>query len=87
MNHTAVTPVTLLHHHANRGAWHPGRPDPAPTRCPGCGSPLRIDPEGSADPDWLVGTCPAPGCGEIVVYRVCEQRLIVADRRKPAPRR
>jgi hypothetical protein len=84
MNHTTIiTPRHVI----ERGAWHPDPPDPSPARCPGCGSALRIDPEGSADPDWLVGTCRAPHCGEIVVYRVCEQRLIVADRRKPAARR
>jgi hypothetical protein len=84
MNHT---PVILLHRHPDRGPWDPGRPDPSPVRCPGCGAPVRIDSAKSADPDWLVGTCPAPGCGEIVVYRVCERRLIVADRRKPAAHR
>jgi hypothetical protein len=86
-DHTAVARVTRPHRHAARGPWHRGPPDPSPARCPGCGSPLRIDPAGSADSDWLVGTCPAQQCGEAVVYRVCERRLIVADRRKPAPRR
>jgi hypothetical protein len=87
MNPTDVAAVTLPHRHTDRGPWHPGRPDPEPVRCPGCGSPLGIDPAGSAEPDGLVGTCPARQCGEVVVYRVCERRLIVADRRKPAPRR
>jgi hypothetical protein len=87
MKHTVVAPVTLPHRHADRGPWRPGQPDPSPASCPGCGSPLRIDPAESGDPDWLVGICLAPKCGEVVVYRVFEQRLIVAERRKPGPRR
>src|SRR5262245_12179136 len=70
LKHTAATPVHLPRCHADRGPWHPGRPDPSPEHCPGCGSPVRIDPAGSAEPDWLVGTCTAPQCGEVVVYRV-----------------
>jgi hypothetical protein len=87
VKHTAVTRVTRPHHHPDRGPWDPGRLDPAPVHCPGCGALLRVDPAGSAEPDRLVGICPAPQCGEVVVYRVCERRLIVAERRKPAARR
>jgi hypothetical protein len=87
MKRTAVTRVTLPHRHADRGPWDSGQLDPAPVHYPGCGALLRVNPAGSAEFDRLVGTCPATQCGEVVVYRVCERRLIVADRRKPAPRR
>jgi hypothetical protein len=93
MNHDAfdtldaLDQITTYRRLTARGPWSPGRPDPSPARCPGCDSPVRIDPAESAEPDRLVGLCPAPQCGEVVVYRVCERRLIVADRHKPAPRR
>ena len=85
-NLDAIALVTLPHRLANRGPWHPGQPEPSPTPCPGCGAPLRIAPAESADPDRLVGTCEAAQCGEVVTYRICERRLIVADRCKPVPR-
>jgi hypothetical protein len=84
MKHTAGTFVTRLHHLVTPGPWKPGPPELSLAHCPGCDAPLRIDPAAPAEPDRLVGTCPAPQCGEVVVYRVCERRLIVADRRKPA---
>jgi hypothetical protein len=43
---------------------------------------VRIDPAGPDDPDRLVGACNAPRCGEVVAYRVCERRFIVAERRR-----
>ena len=74
--------ITTCRRLVARGPWSPGPPKSSPARCPGCGSPLRFDPAGSADPNWLVGTCPAVQCGEVVTYRVCEGRFIVAERRR-----
>ena len=39
-------------------------------------------PAGPDEPDRLLGVCKAPRCGEVVTYRVCEGRFIVAERRR-----
>ena len=66
-----------------RGPWTAGRPEPATPDCPGCGAPLQMGPLGPTEPDRSVGVCPGRGCGEIVTFRRLEERLIVAERRRP----
>ena len=82
MNLDAIAADTLRRHLAARAPWRPDPPDPPPAPCPGCGAPLRIDTAGADDPDRLVGACKVPRCGEVVTFRVCEGRLIVAERRR-----
>jgi hypothetical protein len=82
MNLAAVTADTLHRHLAARTPWRPDPPEPSSANCPGCGAPLRLVLAGPDDPDRLVGTCKAPRCGEVVTYRVCEGRFIVAERRR-----
>jgi len=82
MNLDAITTDTLHRHLPARAPWRPAPPDPSPAHCPGCGAPLRMDPAGPADPDRLVAACKARQCGEVVTYRVCEGRFIVAERRR-----
>ena len=82
MNLDAVAADTLHRHLAARAPWRPDPPDPSAALCPGCGAPLSLDPSGLDDLDQFVGACKAPQCGEVVTYRVCEGRLIVAERRR-----
>jgi hypothetical protein len=46
-------------------------------RCPG-----PLDAAGPDDSDRLAGACEAPRCGEVVTFRACERRFIVAGRRR-----
>jgi hypothetical protein len=82
MNLNAIVHATVPHHIAGRAPWRPDRPDPSPASCPGCGASLRIVTTGSDEPDRFVGTCNAPQCGEVMTYRVCEGRFIVAERNR-----
>ena len=70
-----------------RGPGQRGRPesDPSPN-CPGCGAPLEIWPVGPSDPGRFVGACEALQCGEVVIFRMLEQRFIVEERHRPARR-
>ena len=74
--------ITLPQCHPERSEWRPGSPDADIPDCPGCGGPLALAPAGPAGPDRLFGTCDSPRCGEVVTYRVCEGRYIVAERRR-----
>jgi hypothetical protein len=88
MDLDAIALVTTPRRLAARAPWRPDSPDPSPARCPGCGTPLRLDPAGPDDPDRLIGTCPARQCREeAVIFRRLEGRLIVAGResRRAAP--
>jgi hypothetical protein len=82
MDLDAIDDGTLHRHLAARAPWRPDPPEPSSPDCPGYGAPLRIDPAGPDDPDRLVGICEAPWCGEVVTFRVCEGRFIVAARRR-----
>jgi hypothetical protein len=82
MDLDAIDDDTLHRHLAGRDPWRPDPPEPSSANCPACGAPLRLVPAGPDDPDRLVGACKAPQCGEVVTYRVCEGRLIVAERRR-----
>ena len=82
MNLDAIAADTLHRHLPARAPWRPDPPDPAPAQCPGCGAPLSLDPPGLDDLDRFVGACKALQCGEVVIYRICEGRFIVAARRR-----
>jgi hypothetical protein len=81
MNLDAITADTLHRHLPARAPWRPDPPDPA-AHCPGCGTPLALDPSGLDDLDRFVGACKALRCREVVTYRACEGRFIVAERRR-----
>jgi hypothetical protein len=82
MNLDAITADTLHRHLPARAPWRPDPPEPSPARCPGCGAALSLDPSGPDDLDRFVGACKALQCGEVVTYRICEGRFIVAARRR-----
>jgi hypothetical protein len=82
MDLDAIDDNTLYRHLAGRAPWRPDPPEPSSANCPGCGAPLRLVPAGPDDPGRPVGTCQAPRCGEVVTYRICEGRLIVAARQR-----
>jgi hypothetical protein len=82
MNLDAIAADTLHRHLAARAPWCPDPRDPPAAGCPGCGAPLSLDAAGTDDRDRLVGACKAPRCGEVVTYRVCEGRFIVAARQR-----
>ena len=82
MNLDAIALNTTPRRLAARAPWRPGQSGPDILDCPGCGRPLALAPAGPDDPDRLVGACEAPRCGEVVTYRVCEGRIIVAERRR-----
>jgi hypothetical protein len=79
-----ATPIitTRPHRVAARGPRLAGRPELATPGCPGCGSPLEIGPVGYTEPERSVGVCAALQCGEVVIFRRLEGRLIVAERRR-----
>ena len=82
MDLDAITADRLHRHLAARAPWRPDPPDPAPADCPGCGAPLQLGPMGLTEPDRLLGVCKAPRCGEVVIFRRLEGRLIVAEGRR-----
>ena len=82
MNLDAITADTLHRHLAGRAPWRPDPLEPPSSNCPGCGAPLRIDTAGADDHDRPVAACNSPRCGEVVTYRACEGRFIVAQRRR-----
>ena len=82
MDLDAIDDDTLHSHLAGRAPWRPDPPERSSANCPGCGAPLRLVPAGPDEPDRPVGACTAPRCGEVVSYRVCEGRFIVAERRR-----
>jgi hypothetical protein len=82
MNLETIAHDTTARRLAARAPWHPDPPDPSPACCPGCGAPLRLDAAGPDEPDRFEGACKAPRCGEVVSYRLCEGRFIVAERRR-----
>jgi hypothetical protein len=82
MNRVGIADITLPRNHADRGPWRPLLPDPSPAHCPGCGAAFQIDTGGLDEPDRSIGICTAPQCGEVVTFRVCEGRLIIAERRR-----
>jgi hypothetical protein len=75
----AVIVLITLRRRAARAPGRPDRTDPAPVRCPGCGTPLQLGPIG---PDRLIGVCPARRCSEIVILRRLEGWLVVVGRRR-----
>jgi hypothetical protein len=83
----ALASDTLSFRLAGRATWSPGPPEPWSANCPGCGAPLRLAPAGPTEPDRLAGICSAHQCGEAVIFRRLEGRLIIADRRRPDRRR
>jgi hypothetical protein len=74
--------ITPRRRAAARARGRPGRPDLAPARCPGCGAPLALNPAGTDNLDRFVAACKALQCVEVVTFRVCEGRFIVAERRR-----
>jgi hypothetical protein len=82
MIHTDISAVTLPHCHPSRSAWHPGRPEPDSSGCPGCGAPMELGPAGPTEPRRFVGVCAAFQCGEVVIFRMLERRLIVEQRHR-----
>jgi hypothetical protein len=82
MDLDAINAVTLPRRLAGREPWRPDPPEPSSASCPGCGAPLRLGPVGPTQPDRLLGICGALQCGEAVIFRRFEGRLIVADRRR-----
>jgi hypothetical protein len=82
MNLDAITADTLHRHLPALALWWPDPPEPSPALCPGCWAPLSLDPRGPDDLDRFVGACRALQCGEVVTYRVCEGRFIVAQRQR-----
>ena len=87
MNVDAITAVTLPRRLAGRATWCPGPPEPSSASCPGCGAPLPLGPVGPTQSDRLLGICGALQCGEAVIFRRFEGRLIVAERRRADRRR
>ena len=74
--------ISLPHRHPERSEWRPGSPDADLPDCPGCGGPLAMAPAAPGEVEWAVATCKAPRCGEVVTFRACERRFIVAERRR-----
>jgi hypothetical protein len=87
MDLDAITAHALPRRLAGRAPWRPGPPESSSPNCPGCGAPLQLGPVGSTEPDRLMGVCSALQCGEAVLFRRVEGRLIVADRRRGDRRR
>jgi hypothetical protein len=69
----------LRRRRAARAPARPCRPDPAPARCPRCGSPLKLGPFGQ---DRLIGACPGRRCGMVVILHTMEGRLVAVGRRR-----
>ena len=77
----------LSRHLAGRAPWRPDPSERSSANCPGCGAPLQLGPAGVNEPDRLLGECKTSRCGEVVIFRRLEGRLIVADRRRADRRR
>jgi hypothetical protein len=83
MNLETIAVDTTARRLAARAPWRPDPPDPDAPDCPGCGAPLQLGPIGPTEPDRLLGACKASRCGEVVIFRRLDGRLIVVERRRP----